>query len=139
MAARILVAMADAPMSERALAYALETFPEAEITVVHVVGVPTWWMAEAADIALADDIAQAAQDRAASVFERAAAIAEEHDADVATVVDLGHPGRAIPRRAADFDLVVIGSHARGLDGRILLGNVAETVTRRSPVPVTVVR
>ncbi len=139
MAARILVAMADAPMSDQALAFALETFPDADITVVHIVGVPGWWMAEAATLALANDIGQAVEDRAATVFERARSIAEEYDRDIVTVADVGHPARAILRRAGDFDHVVIGSHARNLDARILLGNVAEAVTRRAPVPVTVVR
>jgi nucleotide-binding universal stress UspA family protein len=39
----------------------------------------------------------------------------------------------------DVDHIVIGSHGRSGVSRILLGSIAEKVTRRSPVPVTVVR
>jgi nucleotide-binding universal stress UspA family protein len=34
-----------------------------------------------------------------------------------------------------IDLVVLGTHGRGLVGHLLLGSVAERVVRRSPVPV----
>lgn len=39
----------------------------------------------------------------------------------------------------DVDMVVIGSHGRSKMSRILLGSVAASVTRRSPVPVLVYR
>ncbi|MFT4884680.1 MAG: nucleotide-binding universal stress UspA family protein [Natronomonas sp.] len=35
--------------------------------------------------------------------------------------------------------MVVGSHGRDGISRVLLGSVAETVVRRSPVPVTVIR
>ncbi|MFI5178416.1 MAG: universal stress protein [Vicinamibacterales bacterium] len=37
-----------------------------------------------------------------------------------------------------IDLVVMGTHGRGLVGHMLLGSVAERVVRRSPVPVLTV-
>jgi len=52
---------------------------------------------------------------------------------------VGHPSRTIVDAAADFDVVVIGSHGGSLSERLFVGNVAEKVVRRSPVPVTVVR
>ena len=42
-------------------------------------------------------------------------------------------------RRVDADLVLIGSHARGALGRLLVGSVAEAVARRSEVPVLIVR
>jgi len=42
-------------------------------------------------------------------------------------------------KAADIDLIVIGSHGRGALGRLLLGSVAERVVRTSPCPVLIVR
>jgi nucleotide-binding universal stress UspA family protein len=40
--------------------------------------------------------------------------------------------------AEDVDALVVGSHGRDGVTRLLPGSVAETVVRRSPVPVTVV-
>lgn len=39
----------------------------------------------------------------------------------------------------DVDRIVMGSHCRSGAERFLLGSVAETVLRRAPVPVMVVR
>lgn len=39
----------------------------------------------------------------------------------------------------DVDHVAVGSHGRSGVSRLLLGSVAESVMRRPPVPVTVVR
>jgi len=39
----------------------------------------------------------------------------------------------------DVDHIVMDSHGRSGASRVLLGSVAETVTRRSPVSVTIVR
>jgi nucleotide-binding universal stress UspA family protein len=40
--------------------------------------------------------------------------------------------------AEHIDLVVVGTHGRGLVGHLLLGSVAERIVRRSPVPVLTV-
>jgi nucleotide-binding universal stress UspA family protein len=47
--------------------------------------------------------------------------------------------RAILDRAGEYDAIVMGSHGGTLSERLFVGNVAEKVLRRSPVPVTVVR
>jgi len=139
MISRILVAMNDSEMAARALEFACQSFPDADITVLAVVGGPSSYMGEAVSIAMADDPGAAAADRAEPIFETAREIAAETGHQLDTKVALGHPTRAIVDRAADYDLVVIGAHSRNLGARVLLGNVAEKVTRRSPVPVTVVR
>ncbi|MDQ2051864.1 universal stress protein [Natronolimnohabitans sp. A-GB9] len=137
----VLVPMDGSEMSERALEYALEVFPEADITVLHVVGEPSSMWAGATGLALADDLEEAANEHAAEVFERAREIATDADADVDldTEVELGHPVRAIVGSAADHETVVIGSHGGSIADRVFVGNVAEKVFRRSPVPVVVVR
>ncbi|MFB9807135.1 universal stress protein [Haladaptatus pallidirubidus] len=48
------------------------------------------------------------------------------------------PTKAIFTCATEFNTLVLGSHGSDLVERILIGNVAKTVVRRSPVPVTVV-
>lgn len=139
MIARVLVPMDDSEMAEHALKYALDAHPEAEITVMTVVGEPSPMWGKASAIAMADDIQEAAEEHAADVFERAREIAAEYDTEVDTEVQLGNPIRAIINRADDYETVVIGSHGGSLSDTLVIGNVAEKVFRRSPVPVTVVR
>jgi len=139
MASRILVAMDDSEMAERALEYALETHPNAEITVLHIVGEPSPMMGEAMGLTFEDDLEEAAESLAADVFESAHELARSHDVEISTVVALGDPAKAIVERAGSFDTVVIGSHGGTLVDQLFVGNVAQKVFRHSPVPVTVVR
>ncbi len=54
---------------------------------------------------------------------------------------LGSAPNQIVQLAADehVDLIVMGSHGRGLLGRVLMGSVAEHVMRHAPCPVMVVK
>ncbi|SFG83998.1 Nucleotide-binding universal stress protein, UspA family [Halopelagius inordinatus] len=139
MISRVLVPMDDSEMSERALKYALEAHPDAEITVLTVVGEPSTMWGEAAAIALADDVERTAKKFAREILDRAEEIASENDAEITTDVRVGNPARSILDRAEEFDTVVVGSHGGTMAERLLVGNVAQKVVRRSPVPVTVVR
>ena len=60
-----------------------------------------------------------------------------------TVRLVGAPAQTVLEYLEDegnsIDQVVMGSHGRTGLSRVLMGSVAEKVTRRSPVPVTVVR
>ncbi|NLV07348.1 universal stress protein [Haloarcula rubripromontorii] len=136
---RILVPMDDSEMARRALAYALENHPDAEITVLHVVGGPSPLGGAATALALSDDIEAAAEERAEEVFDDARERAAEYDVEITTEVQLGHPVRAILNRAADFDAVVLGTHGGSLSDRLVVGNVAQKVFRNSPVPVIIAR
>lgn len=139
MISRILVPMDDSEMARRALEYALENHPDAEITVLHVVGEPSPMGATATTLALEEDFEEAAEERAKVVFDLARELAAEYDVEIATEVQLGHPARAILNRADDFDAVVVGSHGGSLTDRLVVGNVTQKVFRQSPVPVIVVR
>ncbi|MFC7044411.1 universal stress protein [Halobacteriaceae archaeon GCM10025711] len=136
---RVLVAMDGSEMAEKALRYALDAFPDAEITVLSVVGEPSAMFGEATAIALSADPDEAVQEHAQPVLDRARAIAAEYDTEVTTEVRTGHPARVILNQAEEFDTVVIGSHGGGLADRLFVGNVAEKIFRRSPAPVTIVR
>jgi nucleotide-binding universal stress UspA family protein len=73
---------------------------------------------------------------------RVAALEDAEDpVRVETLVIEGIAAAEILRVAAErqCDLLVIGSHGRGGLGRILMGSVAEEVSRKSPCPVLIVR
>ena len=136
---RVLVAMDGSDLSERALRYALDAHPDAEIGVLHVVGGASPMMGQAAGIALSEGDDDGIREAAEPVFERAREIAAEYDASVETIVAAGRPARQIIDHADAFDVVVLGTHSGSLADRLFVGNVAKTVFQRSPVPVTVVR
>ena len=139
MVERVLVAMDDSELSERALRYALDAHPDADVTVLHVVGEPSGMMGAATGIALADDSEGRVRELSEDVFERAGNIASEHGVAVDVETEVGSPASRIVERAEDFDVVVIGTHSGSLADRLLVGNVAQSVFRNAPVPVTVVR
>ena len=142
MASQILVPMDDSEQAGQALEYALDNFPDTDVSVLHVVGVPSSMMGEATGLALADDLEEAAAERAEPVFERAREIATERDREIDTIVGIGHPARNIIDRAENYDTIVLGAHGADrsrLTRRFLVGNVADTVSKRAPVPVIIVR
>lgn len=139
MISRILVPIDASEMAQQALEYALDNHPDAEITVLHVVGEPSPWGRAATSLALEEDVDEAAEERAKEVFDDARELAAESGVEITTEVQLGHPARAIVNRAGDFDAVVVGSHGGSLADRLVVGNVAQRVFRNSPVPVVVVR
>lgn len=134
--------MDDSEHAAEALEYALENFPNASVTVLHVVGVPSSMMGQATSLALSDDLDDEVAERAEPVFESARAIAADRGREIETIVDVGHPTRNIVDRSEEYDTVVVGAHGgsqKGAVRRFLVGNVAETVSKRAPVPVIIVR
>jgi nucleotide-binding universal stress UspA family protein len=71
----------------------------------------------------------------------AEAIPEQEYGKVCLDVRLGDPGQVIADRAEELnaELIVIGSHGRTGLTRLVLGSVAERVTRLSHCPVLVVK
>lgn len=139
MISRVLVPMDDSKMAERALEYALEAHPDADVTVLHVVGEPSPMMGKAMGLALEEDLGEAAEEHASAVLDRAREIARASETEVETEVAWGNPAKATVDWAENFDTVVVGSHGGSLAERLFVGNVAQRVFRHSPVPVTVVR
>lgn len=124
----VLVPTDGSPLSKDALERAIATFPEANITLIHVID-PRY-------TAPGDD--ELRPDR---VFADLLDVAERRGVDVETEVRVGHPSREIVTYSEenDVDEIFMGSHGREGTSRILFGSVAERVLRRAPVPVTVVR
>lgn len=138
---RILVPVDGSNRSEEALEYAIETFPEASITAVHVLeaGHGDGGTLSGMTGNLPDE--SAAMERSEEILESVRELAAERGAEIETQRGRGRPDRLIVKRAEDgkYDMIVIGSHGRDGVARVLLGSVAEKVVRRSSVPVLVIR
>ena len=138
----VLVAMDDSPLSREALAFALETFPDARITVVHVAHPDLDMLAD--DIeeifgASLDELDGVGDETAASVFDTVREVAGDRDVEVTFLT--GEAERRIVAYANDgaFDHIVLGTHGRSGISRALIGSVAEAVTRKTDVPTTLVK
>jgi nucleotide-binding universal stress UspA family protein len=141
MPANVLVAVDGSPLSERALTYAIETFPDASITTVYVINpIDSVIDVEAGGLPVAEDWFENAKEEATRIHTTATNLAAERNTALDTVTEVGKPARAILEYADDHDIdqIVMGSHGRSGIDRALLGSVAETVTRRARIPVTIV-
>lgn len=143
MARRILVPMDGSPKARAGLEHALSTYPEADLTVLHVMAPYDRWDEQDPPLPteVADEWYDAARERAEAVFAQARAMADEHGIDVSTVLEVGEAWRVIVDYAEeeDVDHIVLGSHGRPAGASIRLGSVAETVARRAPGLVSIVR
>lgn len=140
----VLVPLDDSPQSEAAFEYVLEKLPEPRLILVHVInqiGVFAYTDDEYFDPKVYRSEQRRRRERAESLLEEHAAEAREHGLEVETVVATGKPAGEILTVADehDVDQIVMGSHGRSGVGRVVFGSVAETVTRRAVVPVTIVR
>jgi len=125
-------------MSEYALEYALEANPDADIPVLTVVGDSSCGARQSPS--RSPTISRTSRNsHSRSSIARELAANAGGDADLETIVELGHPVRPIINCADDYETVVIGMHGGTVSERLFVGNVAERVVRRSPVPVVVVR
>ncbi|QKY18599.1 universal stress protein [Halorubrum sp. CBA1229] len=137
----VLIAFDGSPLSERALTYAIENFAEATLTTIYVINpIDSVIDVEAGGLPVAEDWYDNARDRATRIHTTATDLAGEHNLELNTVTEVGRPARGILEYAADhgIDQIVMGSHGRSGIDRTLLGSVAETVTRRARIPVTII-
>jgi nucleotide-binding universal stress UspA family protein len=142
---RIVVAYDFSELAQRALHQALELAPGKE-SEVHVLAVgaiqgellklPDHEPLSQADAsetvrnAVAQDVENYVAEYGALALDRIAVYASE-----------GHPAEQIVALASevDADLIVMGTHSRSGLQRVMLGSVAEAVTRRAPCGVFVIR
>jgi nucleotide-binding universal stress UspA family protein len=139
----ILIPVDDSEMSNRALEYAITEIDAEEFRALNVVDprqVHAPGGIESAHVSR-EELLEMHRQKGADILEDAEATAAEHGVEIETDIAEGDISRTILDYAEEHDIdhVVIGSHGRTGASRILLGSVAESVTRRSPVPVTVVR
>lgn len=140
MVEKILIPIDGSEHATKALSYAFEEFPDAEVTVINVIDpIDVGYTSTVGMPGYSEEWYEDSKENAEELFAEAQEKADEYGTTVSTITDVGQPAQTIVTAAEDFDHVVMGSHGRSGVSRILLGSVAETVVRRSPVPVTVVR
>jgi nucleotide-binding universal stress UspA family protein len=138
----VLVPFDASAMSKRALEYALDQFPDASVTALYVT-YPTenGLAAPNSEFDAFEDWSEQRTDHTESILSTAKEVADERTRAIETEHIDGTPADAIVEFTEDesFEHVVVGSTGRDGLARLLLGSVAETVIRRSPVSVTVVK
>ncbi|WP_224449016.1 universal stress protein [Haloprofundus salilacus] len=136
---RILVPVDGSPQSTAALSFVAEEWPDAAVTILHVINPADAGGNPSAGIPCgAEEWFESEKDRSSSLLADAASIVDQ---SVTMRTEVGRPTQTILDVAEEdeFDHIVLGSHGRTGVSRILLGSVTEAVIRRSPVTVTVVR
>ncbi|WP_247002272.1 universal stress protein [Halosolutus gelatinilyticus] len=144
MPAHVVVPVDDSDRSVDALEFACTEYPEAKITALHVLDPGDFYAAsgvEGGAMANYQEIQRHYESRGEGILDRSRDRAAEYDVEIETEQVVGGVSRSIVDyvEGHDADHIVIGSHGRTGASRILLGSVAESVARRSPVPVTIVR
>jgi Universal stress protein UspA and related nucleotide-binding proteins len=128
--------------ARNALESAFERFPDADITALYVSSPPVAGI-ESADrlFGALSDWEEDREEHVSSVLGVAEQLADEHDHPLTTETVEGNPAGSVVEyaTAANVDHIVIGSTGRDGVARLLLGSVAETVLRRSPVTVTITK
>jgi len=138
----ILVAMDDSPLGEEALRYALETFPDADIVVVHAAYLDLDMLPtdtpEVHEVGV-DELDGVGDETAQAVFETARRVADGREIVVSFLT--GEPQERLVEyiNAGEFDGVVMGTHGREGVARLLIGSVAEAVVRKTSLPTTLVK
>ncbi|WP_253737154.1 universal stress protein [Halohasta salina] len=139
-----VVAIDGSEQSHKALEYSLSVFPDVETTILHAIDPMETHYGEG-QLIHSEEAYERIKTDAEELLADAEALAEEHDANVTSTIAVewgpNRPADAILDYVEDNDVdhVILGSHGRSGVSRVLLGSVAETVARRSPAPVTVVR
>lgn len=142
MSVHVLVAYDDSTQADRALSFALDSFPDAHVTLLTVIDPADAGSRRRLSLPpLGDEWLARAREDASERLAAAADRARDAGVETDTSIEVGRPANTIVAYAEDHDVdhVVMGSHGRSGVTRILLGSVAENVVRRSPIPVTIVR
>lgn len=144
MGKRILVPVDGSIQSDEAFSYAIEEYADEEIVVINVVDPQNFYTAAGIEGGLSTSPAQlqdSFEKQSKGLLEEKQDEAAERGIDIEVETLTGAVANTIVSYAEsnDIDHIVMGSRGRTGAGRILLGSVAERVTRRSPVSVTIVR
>ncbi|MFO0659183.1 MAG: universal stress protein [Polyangiaceae bacterium] len=138
----ILVPIDFEEVSDHALEHAigLASALKATVHITHILQLPVYNFPDASFLASPELIARlstSAQTRMNAVLAKL----QNSGVTIESSLREGVPHEEViaAAKAMNADLIVMGTHGRGLIAHALLGSVAERVVRTSPVPVLVVR
>lgn len=136
----VLVPIDGSESARETVEHSLREYPEASITLLHVLTPNTTYPAGMGGVGIPDIAIDVQEEYAEKLFATATETADDHGGAVSTRTEVGSPVRRIVAFAdeSETDHIVIGSCGRSGLVRLLLGNVTEGVVRRAAVPVTVV-
>ncbi len=141
---RILVPVDFSEESRAALSYAADLAARhgARVDALHVVQVPTYpamamWAEPGVDPAGTQGVptfAQHVHDLAAERLDELVQSCARPGPVLQGILDDGDPTDVVARRAADYDMLLIGAHREGA-AAVVLGNVADRVAGEVSIPV----
>ncbi|WP_416839121.1 universal stress protein [Haloferax sp. DFSO52] len=143
----ILVAVDGSPLSKRAFERALSD-AESAVIALHVIDPsdPGYSAPLDVDVTLeplhgSAEWYERANELADEILEELTALADGSGVDVRTMTLRGDPARSIIEVAEEegVDAIYVGGHGRTGETNLLLGSVAELVSSRASVSVTIVR
>lgn len=136
----VLVAYDGSDPAREAVEYALEEHSDDEVVLLRVVEL-AGGATDAGVELLRDRLGDRPEEVSETTAEQLDDLLDATDVEVTLETAIGEPAEEIVSYAdeSDIDHVVVGSSGRGGVSRVLLGSVAETVARRSAVPVTIIR
>jgi len=136
----ILVAYDGSNPAQKAVERAIKAADGEEIVLLRVIEAADGMIEAGLDM-IQERLKEMQHEKTTELSEDLKAVLETEDVEFRIETVVGKPSREIVSFAEEQDVseIVVGSHGREGVSRVLLGNVAENVVRRSPVTVIVVR
>lgn len=136
---RVLVPFDGSEPSSDALDVAIDQYPEGELIALHVLDPAE---SQCGSRKTSTGLSMQAWECAEKLLTGAEQQVAESVSDpvLTTAIEVGRPKRTILTyvREQEIDCIVLGSQEYSRLYRFLVGSMAESVARRSPVPVTIV-
>ena len=123
-------------------ALSLSTMTGSRITVLHVIEFiySDYAMLEGAEVISASNLIQTeTREQVKSSLEEFVRKGEKEGVEVRTLIKEGPVAHEIIELSKNYDLIIIGSHGRRMISSLIMGSVAEKVSRHAHCPVMLVR
>ena len=126
--------------AQQAVEHAIDNWSDEEIILLRVIEAASGSLEAGIDL-IQESLKESREEGAAELSDELKRKLNSSDVEFRVETAVGKPAREIVdfAEANDISHIIIGSHGRTGASRILLGSVAQTVVKRAPTAVTVVR